>query len=115
MKLRIWNKTEALYLADGTSCEPEEVMRRWPFSRHFDTLLEMNGPLVAAIDCLPMIADMCGIDTDLPVEEQLSAIQAIREAQRQPAESVPSPEERMAAALEFQNMVALATMNGGAE
>lgn len=115
MTLKIWNKTETIYLADGTPCTPEDVMTKWPFSRHFDTLLEMNGPLVVGIDCLPMIADMCGVDAELPAEEQLAAIQAIMEAQRQPAESVPSPEERMAAALEFQNMVALATMNGGAE
>jgi hypothetical protein len=84
MTLRIWNKSDTLYLADGTPCTPEQVMTKWPFTRNFPVLLEMNGPLVAAIDCLPMIAEMYGIDDALSDEDKLVAIKTVREAAMNP-------------------------------
>lgn len=102
MNLRIWNGTETLYLADGTPCTPEDVMRKWPFTRNFPTLLEMSGPLVAAIDCLPMICSMHGIDDTLSDADKLAAIKAAREAAQNPNTGTMTDEEaeQLAAALE---------------
>ena len=83
-KHKIWNKTDTLYLANGEPATPDQVIQKWPFARSFPTVLEMNGPLVAAIDALPVLVDVYGIDESLSETEQLAAIAVARERARNP-------------------------------
>lgn len=116
MNLKFWDKTETLLLADGTPADYNGVVTRWPFAAHVPVVLEMNGPLVAAIDSLPVLESVYKIDVNLSDEDKLAAIKAAREAaQNPPTSGDPTPEERLAAALEFQNMLALASMNAEPE
>lgn len=109
MILKIWDKESNLYWANGQLATPDEVVLKYPFAQHFPTVLEMAGPLVAAIDSLPVLASVYNIDDALSDEDKLTEIKRIREE----AATVvlePTAQERIAASMEFQNMLALMNM-----
>jgi hypothetical protein len=89
MKLKIWDKQESLFWANGAQATPEEVMTAYPFARNFPTVLQVSGGLVMAIDSLPMLADIYGIDEDLSDAEKLAAIRTAREEASGAAPSDP--------------------------
>ena len=105
--LQIWNKTDNLVLADGKRRTPEEVYNEPGFgwARYADTvLIDVQGGITVAIENLAILCDIYGIDTKLSAKDALAAILDAKQLQKQAMEN-PSDTERIAAALEFANLL----------
>lgn len=103
----LWNKQDPLTLAEGT-LTPEEVMshKYFGFTRSGAVVINKVRGVVTEIHSLAVLANNYDIPEDLSDEAALAAIIAAQEAE-QNAEPEPSAEERIAAAMEFQNLMSL--------
>ena len=71
---------------------------------HIATTDEAEEVLLA-LENLAAVRTQCGLDPELSEDEAIAAIEEI--VNTMPPEPEPSPEERIAAALEFSNVLAL--------
>ena len=113
-KLRLWDKETPLIYANGVKAEPEQVNKDYPFTQYAPTVLTVmqttpEGIMIGGIDNLYLLRNNCDIDTSLSDEEIVWEIEQIR---NQPVEEPDAtPEERIAAMLEFQVMMSLPDEN----
>lgn len=93
---------------NGALATKEAVLRQFPAALDFVHYVETdeNGEVMWAFQNLSAMRTMYKIDKSLNEEQALAKIQEI--VNTPPPEPEPSAEERMAAAMEFQNMMALA-------
>lgn len=105
IKLKIWDKQSDIYPPAGKKMTPEDVFAEWGWTEDPDSIvvLTMMGQTCGAIDNLEVLKSIHGVDTEDP-EQAVAEIEAILNS---PPPSEPTPEERIAAALEFQNLLAL--------
>lgn len=68
-------------------------------------ILDALGETIYTVQSLSSLADAMGIDPTRESELVLADIEA--QVNKEPEEPMPTPEERIAAALEFQNMMAM--------
>lgn len=105
--LKFWDKKETLFWPNGEDATPADVIKAYPFAKNFPTVLEQSAGITVAIDSLPMLVTVYQIDEALSDDEKLAEVVRIRNEMQNPPPAPPSAEERIAAALEFQAMLAL--------
>ena len=92
---------------NGAIATPERVLQDFPAALTFTHIIETDEheEVCFAVQNLSAMRGVYGIDSSLTEEEAISAIQDVVNAPEPEAE--PSAEERIASALEFQNMMTL--------
>lgn len=109
MKKKIEKYTgEKTYMfPNGAIATKEAVLKQFPAALTFVHYVETdeNGEVMWAFQNLSAMRTMYEIDSSLSEEEALRKIEEI--INTPPPEPEPSAEERMAAAMEFQNLMSL--------
>jgi hypothetical protein len=103
IRYEIYDGTKTYMYPNGTIATPEKVVEDFPAVNVFPHVVEINGNVFQAIYELESVKNLRNIPEETPVEETLVLLQeAFVAAQNFTPE--PSAEERIAAALEFQNL-----------
>ena len=108
----IWDKKTPVITPIGEVLSPEEWIQRYPVAGLDGITVvcaagEVNGAFFGTLGQMKTMYENSGADfseADTP-EKIIEAIEAFEDAQSQRAASEPSAEERIAAALEYQNLV----------
>lgn len=109
-RYKIWDKTETIITPIGEVLTPEQWVKRYPMAglAHIKFVIAddvINGAYAGELSNMRKIyaSQGCTFDDSMTDAEVLAAIEAFEDAQAQAVESdEPSPEERIAAALEYQ-------------
>ena len=109
----IWNKTSPVITPIGEVLTAEMWINRYPVAGLENVTVvcaagEVNGAFFGTLGQMKQMYENLGADfsnctTD---EEILIAIEAFEDATNTPGDE-PTPEERMAAAMEFQNLLSM--------
>lgn len=95
----------------GALATPQAVLEQFPAAMSFVHIVETdeNGEVMWAFENLSAMRTLHGVDKSLSESE---AIQALQDIINTPpvVDDMPSAEERIAAALEFQNLMAMEDM-----
>lgn len=107
IKLRIWDKETPMVYANGYEASPEQVMTDFPWSKHSTGFSDHYGdsPMIIGFYPLLQFRHLKNIDANLSDKEALAEIEWIMNEPEQV--HIASPEERIAAALEFQNILSM--------
>ena len=105
----VWDKVSDVITPIGEVLTPEQWIERYPVARTLKTVCaggEINGAYFGYFNQMKEDAESRGCDFTGCVEDQdyLDAIEAWEDAQNALA-SEPSAEERIASALEYQNLM----------
>ena len=105
----VWDKTSAVITPIGEILTPAEWIERYPAAATIKTVVaggEINGAYFGYFSQMVDAAEEAGCDFSGCTEDQdyLDAIAAFEDAQNIQANE-PTPEERIASALEYQNMM----------
>lgn len=97
--------TKTYMFPNGEIATPEIIEQNYPAITTFTHIIETDemGEVCFAVQNLSAMRGFYGIDSSLTEEEAIAAIQEIVNAPQPQPE--PSAEERIAAALEYQNLV----------
>ena len=112
-KYAIWDRTSNFITPSGTLLTPADVEDRYPASRFVTYVCaagEINGAFFTPLNQMVAIYEEQGVDfSECDTNEDiLTAIEAFEYAVNHPEDTGESTvEERIAAALEFQNILAL--------
>ena len=116
-KYQIWDKTSNVYTPSGAEFTPEQWIARykWINNPNMTCVLSagsFNGALIDELSRMKSRAEDQGamFEDNLSNEELLDSIAAWEDEQKQKSEqmaSEPTSEERIAAALEYQNLASL--------
>lgn len=106
IRLVIYDGTETYMYPNGALATPEVVKRDYPAVDVFPHVIEVNGNVLQAIQELTAMRNLHGIDESLSNEEAVLAMQTIINTPQEVVDE-PTPEERIASAMEFQNLLAL--------
>ncbi len=90
---------------NGTMATPQVVQERYPAVNVFEHLVETDeqGQVMFALQNLAAIRGQMNIDSSLSSDEAIAKIEELRNAPQ--PEPEPSAEERIASALEFNNIL----------
>lgn len=107
IKIKKYNGTETYMYPNGTLATPEVMLQKYPAILTFTHIIETDESeqVCWAVENLSAIRSMMGISADLSEEEAITAIEEERNAPQ--PEPEPTAEERMAAAMEFQNLLSM--------
>ena len=108
----IWNKTDSIITPIGEVLSPEQWIDRYPVAG-LNTITvvcaagEVNGAFFGTLGQMVQMyeAQGCDFSACTTEEEKLEAIEAFEDAMNAPS-TEPTSEERIAAALEYQNAIA---------
>ena len=108
----IWNKTDPIITPIGEVLTPEQWIARYPVAG-VNTITvvcsagEVNGAFFGTLGQMVQMyeAQGCDFSACTTAEEKLAAIEAFEDAMNAPS-TEPTSEERIAAALEYQNAIA---------
>lgn len=111
----IWNKTDDIYTPAGPKLTAEQWIAKYGWAGAPNTVVVISaGPINGAlIDELSQMKARCEargaiFDEGLNNQQLLDAIEAWEDEQAaKPVETEATAEERMAAAMEFQNLLSL--------
>ena len=94
---------------NGGLATPEIVAEQYPAVTAFTHIVETddNCEVLFAIQNLSAMRSVYKIDPSLTEDEAIAAIEEIINTPQEPVEDVPTAEERIAAALEYQVMSSL--------
>lgn len=115
VKLERYTGEKTYVLGNGELGTRERVLQLWPAALTVAHVAETDeaGECLLAFDPLSRLRSVLGVDKALTEEEAIRAIEEMRNQAPQP--SAPDPVERLAAAVEFQNVLAImAGAEGGA-
>ena len=104
IKLEKFDGTKTYMFPNSEVATPEVIRKKFPAVDNFVHVIEVNGDVCQAVMNLNALRKIHDIDDSLNEED---AIKAIEDKVNTVPEEVISPEERLAAASEFQNIVAL--------
>lgn len=106
-KIEKYTGSKIYMFPNGTVATVEAVTQQFPAWEHFVHVVETdeNGEVMWAFQNLSALRTMHGISPALSEAEAIAAIQTILNTP--PPEPQPSAEERIAAAMEFQNLMAI--------
>ena len=106
-KIEKYTGDKTYMFPNGSIATKEAILKQFPAALTFVHFVETdeNGEVMWAFQNLSAIRTMYEIDSSLSEEEALAKIEEI--INTPPAEPEPSAEERMAAAMEFQNLMSL--------
>ena len=93
---------------NGALATPQAVLDQFPAATAFVHVVETdeNGEVMWAFENLSAMRTLHGIDKSLSEAEAIAALQDIINTPQE-IDDTPSAEERIAAALEFQNLVSM--------
>ena len=105
IKIEKYDGSKTYMFPNGELATPERVKKDYPAVEAFTHIVETDeaGQVMFAIQNLAAIKSQMGLDMGLSDEEAISQIEEIRNTP--PPEPGVSAEERIAAALEFQNVL----------
>lgn len=106
LKLEFFDGTKTYMFPNGEVATPQVMLDKFPALEHFTHVLEINGDVCQAVMNFNAMKNMYNIDENLSDAEALAALESIIN-QPVPTASSPNSEERIAAALEFQNLLTL--------
>jgi hypothetical protein len=107
IKIEKYDGNKTYMYPNGELAKPESVKSKFPAVTEFVHIIETDeaGQVMFAIQNLAALKSQLGIDTSVEEEEAIKQIEKIKNT---PApEPEPSTEERLAAALEFNNLLNL--------
>lgn len=104
IKLEKFTGDKTYMYPNGSIATPERIKADFPAIEHFTHVLEINGDVCGAVMNLNALRQMHNIDEALSEDEAILTIQGIMNTV---PEQVISTEERIASALEFQNLMAM--------
>lgn len=106
-KIEKYTGDKTYMFPNGAIATKEAVLKQFPAALSFVHFVETdeNGEIMWAFQNLSAMRTMYEIDSSLSEEEALKKIEGI--INTPPPEPEPSAEERMAAAMEFQNLMSL--------
>lgn len=111
MRYQIWNKTDTIYTPSGAEFTPEQWVAKYPWikipgAKMIITSGMINGGAAMEFNATKVTYSKMGaaITDDMTDEEVLAAIEAFEDT---PPVAEPTAEERIAAAMEFQNSMSL--------
>lgn len=107
IKIEKYNGSKTYMFPNGDLATPERVRKNFPAVDTFTHIVETDeaGQVLFAIQNLAAIKSQMGIDSNLSDEESIKQIENIRNAP--PPEPEVTPEERIAANLEWQTLLSL--------
>lgn len=105
-KLELYNKSKTYAFPTGALASPEVVAERYPATKLFTHVVETdpNGQVMFSLTNLSVLRARYNVADSLSVEDAIVAIEA---EINKPTNILPTPEERIAAALEYQNLLAM--------
>lgn len=103
LRLVKFDNTTIYMSPDGALATPEDIIRQFPAVTHFVHVLEVNGDVCQGVLNLKAIRNIHKIDESLTEEEAIAALEVIWNTP--PADPGPTAEERIAASLEYQNLM----------
>jgi len=105
IKIEKYEGIKTYMFPTGELATPERVKQDYPASEVFTHIVETDeqGQVMFALQNLAAIRSQMGIDSSLSEEEAMAKIEEIRNTPQ--PEPEPTVEERVAAALEFQNVL----------
>lgn len=105
IKIEKYDGSKTYMFPNGDLASPERVKKDYPAVEAFTHIVETDeaGQVMFALQNLAAIRSQMGIDSSLSEDEAISKIEEIRNAPQ--PEPEPTVEERVAAALEFQNVL----------
>lgn len=108
----IWNKTDPIITPIGEVLTPEQWIARYPVAGVSTITVvcaagEVNGAFFGTLGQMVQMyeAQGCDFSACTTAEDKLEAIEAFEDAMNVPS-TEPTSEERIAAALEYQNAIA---------
>lgn len=104
LKLVKFTGDENYMTPGGKIATGEMIAHEYPAVTVFPHVLMVNGDVLQAIHNLSMLRNSHNIDASLTEDEAIAAIEVIINT---PPIIEPSPEERIAAAMEYQNLLSL--------
>lgn len=117
MRYKIWNKQDAVITPSGEVFTAEEWLDRYPAGKLEQIKVvcaagEINGAFYGTLGQMIDLYSQMGCDFSGCVEDQdyLDAIEAFEDMRNEPSDE-SSPEDRIAAALEYQNLLASPIVN----
>lgn len=105
IKIEKYDGSKTYMFPNGDLASPERVKKDYPAVEAFTHIVETDeaGQVMFALQNLAAIKSQMGIDSSLSEEEAIAKVEELRNT---PApEPEPTAEERVAAALEFQNVL----------
>ena len=107
-KIELYTGDKIYMFPNGDIATKERMLQQFPAVLTFDHIIETDeaGEVAFAVQNLSAMCSLYQIDTSLPVEEKISKIEEIINAEPEEDTSA-SAEERIAAALEAQVMMSL--------
>ena len=105
LKLEKFDGQKTYMFPNGDIATPERIITDFPAVEHFTHVLEINGDVCQAVMNLNALRQIHNIPDELSEDEAIQAIEDIINAPQ--PEPEPTAEERIAAAMEFQNLMNL--------
>lgn len=104
IKIEKYNGTKTYMYPNGSIATPEVIKKDFPAVDRFTHIIETDesGEVLFAIQNLAAIKSQMGLAKSLSDNEAIAKIEELRNTV---PENFPSPTERIASALEFQNML----------
>lgn len=106
IKLVIYDGTKSYMYPNGAIATPDVVKRDYPAVEVFPHVIEVNGNVLQAIQELTAMRNLHGVDELLSDSEAVLAME-VKINTPQVVVDVVTAEERIAAAMEFQNLTVL--------
>lgn len=105
IKIEKYNGAKTYMFPNGDIATPDKVKEKFPACLTFPHIVETDeaGQVMFALQNLAAVKSQMGIDASLSENESVAKIEEIRNAP--PPEPEVSPEERIASALEFNNLL----------
>lgn len=109
MTYKIWDKKENVILPDGNVYTPEELMEvnLFGFTKYAVTVLGMHGNITYEVQNLDILKSMYNIVEENDEAALAAFIQAKETEILAGSAGEPTAEERIAAALEYQNLLSM--------
>lgn len=105
LKLEKFDGKKVYMFPSGEVATPERIINDFPAVEQFPHVLEVNGDVCQAVMSLNALRQSHNIDAKLTEDEAIQAIEDIINAPQPELDQTPSAEERIAASLEFQNLM----------
>ncbi len=103
LKLERYSLGKIYMFPNGDIATPERIKQDFPAVDVFPHVLEINGNVCQAVMELQALRGIHNIDESLTDDEAIESIEII--INTPPEDPGPSAEERIAAAMEFQNLL----------
>lgn len=114
-RYKLWNKIDIIKTRIGERLTPEEWMLRHPEAESDYPIVcagSINGDLSDCLEDMLLRTNLMGFSTELVLSSAtaqtiLDEIEAWEDAKNAEAANAISPQERMAAAMEYQNLLTM--------